>query len=87
MSYIKADNPIEQKHFNYLEELRQSGVTNMWGASPWLARSFARHFRGKKGQKAARDVLGKWMNLHDDAHMIERDEAYALATKRKAKSA
>jgi hypothetical protein len=34
---------IEQLHFYfaYLDELRNSGVTNMFGAAPYLAREFA----------------------------------------------
>lgn len=32
MAYIKSNDPIEQEYFDYLEELRQSGDTNMWGA-------------------------------------------------------
>ena len=40
MSYIKADNLEEQEMFDYLEELRRSGDTNMLGASPYLQRAF-----------------------------------------------
>ena len=28
------------KYFEYLVELRDSGETNMWGASPYLVREF-----------------------------------------------
>jgi hypothetical protein len=29
-----------KKYFDYLVELRDSGVTNMWGAPPYLVRKF-----------------------------------------------
>ena len=60
MSYIKADNHSEQKMFDYLEELRQSGDTNMFGASPYLQHAFG------LDKKEARAVLSKWMKLHSD---------------------
>lgn len=68
MSYIKADSPREQKHFNYLEELRQSGETNMWGAAPYLRAEFPEDFPVKRGfhDEACGAVLTKWMKLHDD---------------------
>jgi hypothetical protein len=44
-----------KEYFEYLEVLRKSGVTNMFGAAPYLQREFglSRH--------EARDVLLKWM--------------------------
>lgn len=72
MSWIKADSPKEQKHFNYLEELRQSGVTNIWGASSWLRNAFPRDLKPKIGfyDKPASEVLAKWMKLHGDPTRI-----------------
>jgi hypothetical protein len=72
MSYIKADNPKEQKHFDYLEELRQSGDTNMFGAAPYLRAEFPRDFSPKRGfhDDEAGAVLAKWMKLHDDPSRI-----------------
>lgn len=45
----------KDKFFNYLERLRASGQTNMYGAAPYLQRTF-----GIK-QDAAREVLTYWM--------------------------
>ena len=74
MPYIKADNPQEQAMFDYLEELRKSGDTNMFGASPYLQHAF-----GLKKEKAVA-VLSKWMKLHSDpARRMEKP-----ATKQKA---
>jgi hypothetical protein len=44
-----------KEYFDYLVELRDSGVTNMFGAGPYLQREFGltRH--------EARDIVLKWM--------------------------
>lgn len=60
MSYIKADNEQEQICFDFLEDLRQSGDTNMFGAGPYVQRAFG------LSKEEARDVCLKWMELHDD---------------------
>lgn len=46
------------EYFEYLEQLRQSGVTNMFGAGPYLQREFGltRH--------EARDIVLKWMESY-----------------------
>lgn len=64
MSYIKADNDYEQQMFDYLEELRQSGETNMFGAAPYLQREF------KIPLGEAKRTLVRWMELHDDESRI-----------------
>ena len=44
-----------EKYFTYLNVLRESGVTNMFGAAPYLQQEFglSRH--------EARDILKQWM--------------------------
>ena len=42
--------------YEYLEELRESGVTNMFGAAPYLAERFDMPVRD------AREVLQDWMS-------------------------
>jgi hypothetical protein len=64
VSYIKADNAREQEYFDYLEELRRSGDTNMFGATPYLNAAFG------LGRKRAIEVLTKWMKLHDDPKRV-----------------
>jgi hypothetical protein len=32
---------VEQKHLTYLDELRDSGKTNMFGAVPYIQRKFS----------------------------------------------
>jgi hypothetical protein len=60
MSYIKADSDREQEYFDYLEDLRKSGETNMFGAGRYLQAAF------RLGGNKAREVLVKWMKAHDD---------------------
>lgn len=47
-----------QEKYNYLERLQRSGVTNMFGAGPYLERAF------NLSNKEARDVLISWMDAH-----------------------
>jgi hypothetical protein len=66
MSYIKADTSEEQEHFDYLEELRQSGDTNMFGAGKYLQAAF------KMTKDQASKTLTRWMELHgDDARILD----------------
>lgn len=51
---------FEIKCFDYLERLRQSGVTNMYGACPYLERRF------KISHRDASNVLSKWMKNYED---------------------
>ena len=64
MAYIKGDDPEEQKYFDFLEDLRQSGDTNMFGASPYLQRAFG------LDDTEAHAILGRWMRFHDDKSRV-----------------
>lgn len=46
---------MTQEHYDYLIELRDSGITNMWGAGEYLEQRFdlSRH--------EARDILLEWI--------------------------
>ena len=48
------------EYYVYLEELRQSGETNMRGASPYLQAEYGLNPR------EARKVLGNWMENYDE---------------------
>ena len=55
----------------YLEQLRRSGVTNMYGASPYLAEAFG------LSRNEARDILADWMrnyNREDYIGVFDDDE-------------
>ena len=44
-----------KEYFAYLNVLRESGVTNMFGAAPYLQQEFG------LTKSEARDILMKWM--------------------------
>lgn len=46
---------MTQEHYDYLIELRDSGVTNMWGATPYLEARFG------LTEKEAGDILAEWI--------------------------
>lgn len=47
------------KHWVFLEELRKSRVTNMFGAAPYLAEEF------NLSKNEAREILAEWMDKYD----------------------
>ena len=54
------------EHFTYLDELRESGITNMWGAAAYLVAE--RDLENKE----AKAVLKVWMQTFSDAPAAER---------------
>ena len=46
------------EYFDFLDDLRESGVTNMFGAVPYLIDEFA------IDKSEALDILGKWMETY-----------------------
>ena len=48
------------EYYVYLEELRQSGVTNMFGAGPYLQKAYGLNPR------EARKVLDSWMESYQE---------------------
>lgn len=65
---------IENPMYVYLEQLRQSGVTNMFGAAPYLARKYGLDF------DVAHKVLSDWMRSYDpkDYEGITLDEGFEV---------
>lgn len=55
------------EYFNYLEDLRRSGITNMFGAAPYLAEAFDLEMR------EARKILSSWMSNYDRADYEQED--------------
>ena len=43
------------KYYNYLNDLRDSGVVNMFGATPYLQKEFG------LSRKEASEILSDWM--------------------------
>ena len=58
----------EQKYFNYLDVLRESGVTNMFGAVPYLQAEF--------GLNAvdAKKILISWMKQFKYSELPVKEE-------------
>jgi hypothetical protein len=52
----KKDEIVEQRHLNYLDKLRESGVTNMYGAGAYLEKAFTAL---TKDESSA--ILSYWM--------------------------
>lgn len=59
-AYIKEER--YQKYFDFLEKLRQSGETNMYGAAPYLQSEFP-ELRGF--QKKANAILIAWIKTFE----------------------
>jgi hypothetical protein len=51
-----------KEYFEYLDALRESGVTNMFGAGPYLQEAFG------LDRYEARDILMKWMQTFGERH-------------------
>ena len=47
------------RHYKYLVRLRNSGATNMWGATPYIQRKF------KVDDKEAGNILVAWIGTFD----------------------
>lgn len=56
---------VVQEHLEYLDELRESGVTNMYGARPYLIREF------DLSKTEASEVLSYWMKTFSERHKNE----------------
>ena len=48
------------EYYVYLENLRQSGVTNMFGASPYLQSEFG------LGRREAIKIVANWMDNYEE---------------------
>ena len=48
------------EYFDFLDDLRESGATNMFGAVPYLMEEFI------LDNEEARNILGKWMESFDE---------------------
>jgi len=53
------------EYFEYLDDLRESGVTNMFGAAPYLQEAFG------LSRYEARVVLLKWMETFNERHATQ----------------
>lgn len=65
MLKTKAYRPdyCTEEHLEYLDELRESGVTNMYGARPWIEKEFPELTADR-----ASKILLYWMHSFSDRH-------------------
>jgi len=61
MTY-QYENDEERQHFEYLDGLRESGVTNMFGAGAYLQEVFG------LDSLPAKTILLKWMSTFGERH-------------------
>lgn len=54
-----------EEYFLFLDELRESGVTNMFGAAPYLKEAFS-----ELSNRKAKDILLEWMKTFATRHNI-----------------
>lgn len=54
---------VTEEHLEYLDELRESGETNMFGARPYLMREFT-----DLTEKQAQEILVYWMDSFGERH-------------------
>ena len=54
----------KNEHLEYLDILRETGVTNMFGARPWLQNAYP-----DLSKIDARDILLYWMDSFSDRHI------------------
>lgn len=55
-----------EKYFSYLEELRKSGATNMWGATSYLQEEFP-----ELSAKEAGNILVTWIKYKMEGNQNE----------------
>jgi len=59
---IEKPEGLTDDHLEYLDDLRESGITNMYGASPYLASAF------DLDGDTARKYLSYWMRTFSEQH-------------------
>ena len=60
---IERPDVVKDEHLTYLDRLRESGITNMYGARPFLMKAFK-----TLTQSNASKVLTYWMQSFEERH-------------------
>ena len=60
---IEKPEFLTEEHLVYLDRLRESGVTNMFGAAPFILDQFP-----ELTEKEAKQVLTYWMETFGERH-------------------
>ena len=59
---MQEQEAFEEEVFVYLDELRDSGVTNMYGAGPYIRDNF------DVNREESHRILSKWMKTFAERH-------------------
>ena len=59
---------MNDQYFDYLDKLRASGKTNMFGAAPFLQANFG------LGKREAINILMEWMDTYDRRELARLQE-------------
>lgn len=62
------------EYFNFLDQLRESGETNMFGAGPYLQEAF-----GITNRAESAYIVGKWMKTFSDEESVKERAKKALS--------
>lgn len=57
-----AGSQITEEHLVFLDNLKESGATNMWGAGTYVEEEF------DVGRREANDIVGYWMKTFGERH-------------------
>jgi hypothetical protein len=63
---VNTPDFVSQEHLAYLDALRESGVTNMFRAAPYVADEFGIQ------NKEATEILIYWMKTFADRHGVKK---------------
>ena len=63
MSQIEKPDNLTEDHLIYLDELRESGETNMFGARPFLLAAFPDLNKNEAGK-----IVSYWMKTFSNRH-------------------
>lgn len=64
MEGLKRPEGLTDEHLEFLDELRESGATNMFGATPYLVQSFV-----DLSEDTARSYLSYWMKTDNQGRV------------------
>lgn len=56
-------NFVTEEHLEFLDRLRERGITNMFGATPYIKEYFP-----ELNKKQAREALTYWMKTFSERH-------------------
>jgi len=71
---MKRPHFCTDEMLEYLDELRESGETNMFGAGAYLDAEFPELAKDKRGfgsSQQAKEVLGYWMNTFSERRALQ----------------